>query len=93
MTKTDIEWLEYEKDVQLMLARIPCFGCKHDGKGLTEYCKFCVESEEESYTGFSPKTNADRIRSMSDKELARFISLDDEHDYDGILRWLQQEVE
>lgn len=36
------------------------------------------------------KTNADMIRSMTDEELAEFIS---EGDYSDVLEWLKKEIE
>lgn len=73
-----------------------------------EYCEKCgyIKSQCECE---KPKTNADRIRAMSDEELAEFLA-DDwncEHCSDkdkqgncngatckvGILAWLQSEVE
>lgn len=47
---------------------------------------------------FAPKTNADRIRSMSDEELAKFLSCTEKNLEirigltRGILDWLEQEV-
>jgi len=61
-----------------------CPNCNSKFNYVPSECHFC---------GRIKKTNADRVRAMSDEELARFISLDDEHDYGGILVWLQQEVE
>lgn len=46
-----------------------------------------------------PKTNADRIRAMSDEKLSEFISNSDmwaflcENNIDKVLDWLKQEVE
>lgn len=46
------------------------------------------------------KTNADRIRTMTDEELAEFIATNEicvydhgKDDIDDILKWLQSEVE
>lgn len=61
-----------------------CPNCNSTFNYVPSECQFC---------GRISKTNADRIRAMSDEELARFISLDDEHEYGGILGWLKQEVE
>lgn len=45
-----------------------CSICKHQGKGEHEFpCCDCVHNAREH---FEPYTNADRIRSMSDEELA-----------------------
>ena len=45
-----------------------CDKCKHSSKAPTEEpCSNCVHNAMDN---FKPKTNADRIRSMSDEELA-----------------------
>ena len=46
-----------------------CSICKHESKGENEFpCCECVHNAKEH---FEPYTNADRIRDMSDKEMAR----------------------
>lgn len=52
------------------------------------------------YVGYVPKTNADRIRAMTDEELAEWINQHDCHSNlygydpkDAILDWLKQEVD
>lgn len=76
--------------------------CRKNGRPCT-FSKECFEAEEVH------KTNADRIRAMSDKELAEFLChfrSDDaatcsgcksEHYYrpghNGMIDWLQQPVE
>ena len=82
-----------------------CSDCKNNG---TQICSVCC-----SYQGYpdrweaKPKTNADRIRAMSDEELAEFIcktqfafipmSLGNIpiSVYDGmsVLKWLKQEAD
>ena len=48
-----------------------CSKCKFDGKGTHEFpCNECVHNAREH---FRPKSNADRIRAMSDEELAEFL--------------------
>ena len=48
-----------------------CSICKHQGKGENEFpCCDCVHNAREH---FEPYTNADRIRSMSDEELAEYL--------------------
>ena len=57
-----------------------------------EICRAWKDNDE-------PKTNADRIRSMTDKELARFISgkargFGEEYEgYMSALDWLQEPIE
>lgn len=55
-----------------------CSKCRFERE--SEYgcqCSKCITSSD--FTGFVPKTNADRIRSMSDEELAEFLI--DHHNY------------
>ena len=82
-----------------------CFSCKRNHKSLL--CKICgvgMNGEREYYTR-KPITNADRIRAMSDEELADFMT-DDFCELlckspiacDGqcklkLLQWLKQEIE
>lgn len=48
-----------------------CDKCKYTALGETQYpCSKCIHSAKEHYT---PKTNADRIREMTDEELAEFL--------------------
>lgn len=68
-----------------------CMNCDH-----RLICRNADDDKNHVCSMYDPifhRTNADRIRAMSDEELARFISLDDEHEYGGILGWLKQEVE
>ena len=60
-----------------------CIGTKKLG-----FCEFCDDNDN-----YRRMTNADRVRAMSDEELCKLLSLDDEHDFDGIMKWLKQEVE
>jgi len=77
-----------------------CSGCKH----LNErgYCEFtaCIIPCTVSGTipEVKPRTNADRIRAMTDEELAKWIQnrLDDydgESTWERWLDWLKQEAE
>ena len=56
-----------------------CDSCKHDEFG-EKYCDDCVSSKGnapskwEPADYYEPDTNADRIRSMSDEELADFLT-------------------
>lgn len=49
-----------------------CDKCQHNGKGLKEYpCNTCIYNAIDHY---KPMTNADRIRNMTDEELAEFLT-------------------
>ena len=48
-----------------------CDKCRYSSKSDNEYpCNKCVHSATDK---FKPKTNADKIRSMNDEELAEFL--------------------
>lgn len=48
-----------------------CNKCKYEKTDRYSYpCSFCVHNAEEH---FQPKTNADRIRNMTDEELAEWL--------------------
>ena len=48
-----------------------CDKCKYNEKSETEYpCNQCVHNATDK---FKPMTHADKIRSMSDEELAEFL--------------------
>ena len=53
-----------------------CDNCKHD-KGCEEYCSDCLAtrppSKWKAAENYRPPTNAERIRAMSDEELAEWI--------------------
>ncbi|MBO5208501.1 MAG: hypothetical protein J6B68_04060 [Lachnospiraceae bacterium] len=62
--------------------------------------RLTVFGGEEDFMKLRKRTNADRIRSMTDEELAEFIATDEicvydhgKDDIDDILKWLQSEVE
>ena len=79
-----------------------CDKCKFSIKAPTEEpCSNCVHNAMDN---FKPKSNADRIREMSDEELAEFLI--DHHRYpceycigchvechEGLAEWLKSEVE
>ena len=49
-----------------------CSKCKFDGKSTHDFpCNECVHNAREH---FRPKSNADKIRAMSDEELAEWIT-------------------
>lgn len=54
-----------------------CTGCKYEHKGWTPSCSKCLDAESDDYIGYEKKskkkTYADRIRSMSDEELAELL--------------------
>lgn len=73
-----------------------CKNCKRQG------CSFAGKSHEMSFECrlYVGKTNADRIRAMTDEELARFLYIktceDGRPQFDiisGWLNWLKQKVE
>lgn len=76
-----------------------CDNCKY--KMCWEYaepCSSCTDMTGEP-TNWKPQTNADRIRAMTNEELAEWINKHDcytnlyGHDSkDAILDWLKQEV-
>jgi hypothetical protein len=48
-----------------------CSGCKYESESVnSENCVGCKQNAVDKYT---PLTNADRIRGMSDEELAEYI--------------------
>lgn len=84
-----------------------CEDCKHyveyaGYQKLTPICKECVDEGYQSNwenikSKFEPKhktTNADRIRSMTDEELADFIyDKNEEGSREAWLAWLKEEVD
>jgi len=87
-----------------------CVMCKHEGRDLFDGCCECEypENSDDPPTKYEPKpmTNADRIRAMSDEELAEWLDRLITHCNDGpcfncfmqkacltsMLDWLKQEV-
>ena len=76
-----------------------CNQCKFDGRSTHEFpCNECVHNAREH---FRPKSNADRIRSMSDEELAEFLTGITDYIQEGYMEkidyewaeWLESEVE
>lgn len=67
--------------------------CRHTGY----YCTLEQEYRCDVKRNATKTTNADKIRSMSDEELARFFEglMDDEswHEYEENLEWLKSKVE
>lgn len=48
-----------------------CVGCKYENESPdSKYCMGCKQNAIDKYT---PMTNADKIRSMNDEELAEFL--------------------
>lgn len=48
-----------------------CVGCKYENESPdSKYCFGCTQNAIDKYT---PMTNADKIRNMSDEELAEFF--------------------
>ena len=59
-----------------------CEKCKHkDKRGWEKPCSICMVARNGEESMFEPKTNADRIRSMTDEELAEFLKgIDNGHE-------------
>lgn len=84
-----------------MTVHIPlrCMGCKH--QELTPYQKPCSDCKDcDLYTLIEQEkkpTKADRIRAMSDEELAKVVDWDIMTEMgwkdEPLIDWLQQEVE
>ena len=72
----------------------PCVNCTEDG-----YCKKYSDEEVKSWCVQGPcederPSNADRIRAMTDEELADWLIMNgDGSDYETWLEWLKQEAE
>ena len=71
-----------------------CKGCKYEHcSPESKECQGCKQNAVDKYTRM---TNADRIRSMSDEELAEFLAnfaWDNEPTKKETYEWLQSEVE
>lgn len=72
--------------------------CKRCFNYRNEWCKKIMDSPSPELfrdcPHYKPMTNADRIRQMSDEELAFYIFNHPQWvDLDGYLNWLNQEVE
>lgn len=74
--KEDCYWYEEEQD---MAAHIPCCRCKGGDFIKPQDCDNC----EQYHSKYNP-TNADKIRMMTDEELAMFI--DDVQKYNIVCR-------
>lgn len=90
-----------------MIEHDGCKGCKYeDETPHSQHCQYCTQNAVDKYTR---KTNADKIRNMTDKELAEVLFEYSNCDYccirekctkiaensciDTFLAWLQSEVE
>ena len=52
-----------------------CDNCKHDNTRTYEFpCNACILNKIASFDHWTPMTNADRIRNMTDEELAEFLT-------------------
>lgn len=68
-----------------------CDTCKHLGNMASWPCEDCLQGDRYER---KPTSNADKIRQMSDEELAFYIFNHPQWvDLDGYLDWLKQEVE
>ena len=83
-----------------MIKEVPCMDC--DGKGfIAKFSEYSVWSERCPNCGGTgivkvPMTNADRIRAMSDEELAKWLEYEGGGacaEVCGWLNWLQQPAE
>ncbi len=73
-----------------------CSICKYENRGKHEFpCNECIHNATDK---FAPQTNADRIRNMTDEELAEYLSelIRNASDYitgeGNWLQWLKSEV-
>lgn len=48
-----------------------CVGCKYENEDANS--KHCLGCKQNAIDKYAPMTNSDRIRSMSDEELAEFL--------------------
>lgn len=84
------------------MSRYQCWNCLTHHNGYYKRCDNCISKGCDKPTmwrpgpNYVPPTNADRIRAMSDEELAREINLMFKCDSDWqreFLNWLQQPAE
>ena len=72
-----------------------CNGCAYENESVTgKHCVYCDGTKQGDM--YKRATNADRIRSMSDEELAEFLAnfaWDNEPTKKETYEWLQSEVE
>ena len=72
-----------------------CVSCIHEYQSpMSEICRYCGIAMKNYEARPKPQTNSDRIRSMTDEELAKFLY--EETDYpkeEYWLDWLKQEAE
>lgn len=62
---------QYDIEEEEQKAFQGCNKCKYEKTDRYSYpCSFCIHNAEEH---FQPQTNADRIRNMSDEELAELL--------------------
>jgi hypothetical protein len=95
-----VHWASAERTVTVMYDPDEFFGRKRENKltdcgdCITRNCMFRNRSADDVCRWFTPKkpiTNADRIRQMSDAELAEWL---EEHCFQyGWLDWLKEETE
>lgn len=74
-----------------------CVMCKHEGSAVYDLCCECEypENSDDPPAKYEPKptTNADRLRAMSDEELADWLVMNGNgEDYKTWLDWLRQEA-
>lgn len=59
-----------------------CVGCKYENENPDS--KYCMGCKQNAIDKYAPMTNADKIRNMSDEELAEFLVGLNEHCLAGI---------
>ena len=76
-----------------------CTTCKYvNEKADGEHCKYCTLNACRFTLNYKPMTNADRIRNMTDEELAEYLveivkdAVFHSEEYQEWLEWLQAEV-
>ena len=75
-----------------------CVMCKHEGSDFYDLCCECEypENSDDPPAKYEPKpmTHADKLRAMSDEELADWLVMNGNgEDYKTWLDWLKQEAE
>ena len=72
-----------------------CETCKYEHCDIQDYP--CIKCSHSYIDKYKPKTNAGRIRNMSDEELADWLSymcdFEKNDSYGELLEWLQSEAE
>ena len=67
-----------------------CVGCKYEKESPDS--KYCLGCKQNAIDKYAPMTNADKIRNMSDEELAEFLSDECGFSNRRWIEWLKSEV-